>query len=48
MDPALKKEVVEYKPTGGKRGRPKVDPALRKTSAYVKTGGRRGRPSKAK
>jgi hypothetical protein len=48
MDPSLKKEVIEYKPTGGKRGRPKVDAALRKSTAYVKTGGRRGRPSKAK
>lgn len=31
----------------GKRGRPKMDPSLKKTvEAYVKTGGKRGRPAK--
>jgi hypothetical protein len=31
----------------GKRGRPKMDPALKKTpTVYVKTGGKRGRPAK--
>jgi hypothetical protein len=32
---------------GGKRGRPKLDPSLKKTpTVYVKTGGKRGRPKK--
>ena len=31
----------------GKRGRPKMDPSLKKTPAvYVKTGGKKGRPKK--
>jgi hypothetical protein len=31
--------------TGGKRGRPKMDPSLKKVPVvYVKTGGKRGRP----
>ena len=49
MDPSLKKQTIEYTPTGGKRGRPKIDPSLKKAfGVYVKTGGKRGRPSKAK
>ena len=33
--------------TTGKRGRPKMDPSLKKTvEAYVKTGGKKGRPKK--
>ena len=46
MDPSLKKEVVAYVKTGGKRGRPKMDPTLKKSTVYVKTGGKRGRPRK--
>lgn len=37
----------QNKPKGtGKRGRPKMDPALKKSKPYVKTGGKRGRPKK--
>jgi geranylgeranyl pyrophosphate synthase len=46
MDPSLKKEVTVYVKTGGKRGRPKMDPTLKKSTVYVKTGGKRGRPRK--
>jgi len=46
MDPALKKTPTVYVKTGGKRGRPKMDPALKKSTVYVKTGGKRGRPRK--
>jgi len=39
-----KAKVQENKPKG-KRGRPKIDPSLKKTpTVYVKTGGKRGRP----
>lgn len=39
-----KAKVQENKPKG-KRGRPKMDPALKKTpTVYIKTGGKRGRP----
>jgi hypothetical protein len=39
-----KAKVQENKPKG-KRGRPKMDPSLKKTpTVYVKTGGKRGRP----
>ena len=42
---AKAKEIAD-KPKG-KRGRPKMDPSLRKTpTVYVKTGGKRGRPKK--
>lgn len=38
------KEILGDKPKG-KRGRPKMDPALKKTvEVYVPTGGKRGRP----
>lgn len=40
------KPPKEYIPTGGKRGRPPMDPALKKTKPYVPTGGKRGRPAK--
>ncbi len=33
-----------YVKTGGKCGRPKMDPTLKKSTVYVKTGGKRGRP----
>jgi hypothetical protein len=48
MDPSLKKEVTEYKPTGRSKGRPKKDPSELKSKPYVKTGNKRGRPSKSK
>ena len=39
-----KAKAILDKPKG-KRGRPKMDPALKKTpTVYVKTGGKRGRP----
>ena len=46
MDPSLKKTPTVYVKTGGKRGRPKMDPTLKKSTVYVKTGGKRGRPRK--
>lgn len=42
-----KEKAAKILKTGGKRGRPKMDPSLKKTvEAYVKTGGKRGRPKK--
>ena len=43
---AKAEKILKSKGTG-KRGRPKMDPALRKTpTVYVPTGGKRGRPRK--
>ena len=40
-----KAEKIRTSTGTGKRGRPKMDPSLKKTVAvYVKTGGKRGRP----
>jgi hypothetical protein len=42
-----KAKIEKYKVTGGKRGRPSMDPSLKKVlGPYVPTGGKRGRPSK--
>lgn len=38
---------VEIKVTTGKRGRPSIDPSLRKSKPYVPNGGKRGRPKKS-
>ena len=43
---AKAEKILKSKGTG-KRGRPKMDPSLKKTpTVYVKTGGKRGRPRK--
>ena len=40
-----KAEKIRTRTGTGKRGRPKMDPSLKKTpTVYVKTGGKRGRP----
>jgi hypothetical protein len=40
-----KAKAEKIRTSSGKRGRPKMDPALKKTpTVYVKTGGKRGRP----
>ena len=40
-----KAKAIQKAKTGGKRGRPKMDPSLKKVPVvYVKTGGKRGRP----
>ena len=42
-----KAEKIRTSKGTGKRGRPKMDPSLKKTpTVYVKTGGKRGRPRK--
>jgi hypothetical protein len=42
-----KAEKIRTRTGTGKRGRPKMDPSLKKTpTVYVKTGGKRGRPAK--
>lgn len=42
-----KAEKIRTSTGTGKRGRPKMDPSLKKTvEVYVKTGGKRGRPKK--
>ena len=42
-----KAKAAQRLKTGGKRGRPKMDPSLKKEpTVYVKTGGKRGRPAK--
>ena len=42
-----KAKAEKRKLTGGKRGRPAMDPSLKKVlGPYVPTGGKRGRPSK--
>jgi hypothetical protein len=42
-----KAKIEKHKVTGGKRGRPSMDPSLKKVlGPYVPTGGKRGRPSK--
>lgn len=38
---------VEVKVTTGKRGRPSIDPSLRKSKPYIPNGGKRGRPKKS-
>ena len=42
-----KEKAAKIRTSSGKRGRPKMDPSLKKTpTVYVKTGGKRGRPKK--
>ena len=41
-----KAEKIRTRTGTGKRGRPKMDPTLKKSMVYVKTGGKRGRPRK--
>jgi len=42
-----KEKAAKKLKSSGKRGRPKMDPSLKKTpTVYVKTGGKRGRPKK--
>lgn len=42
-----KAEKIRNRKGNGKRGRPKMDPSLKKTpTVYVPTGGKRGRPKK--
>jgi hypothetical protein len=44
---ARKAKAEKIRKSSGKRGRPKMDPSLKKTpTVYVKTGGKRGRPKK--
>jgi hypothetical protein len=42
-----KEKAAKIRKTDGKRGRPKIDPSLKKINeVYVPTGGKRGRPKK--
>ena len=41
-----KEKAAKILKSKGKRGRPKMDPSLKKSIVYVKTGGKRGRPRK--
>lgn len=44
----VKDKIIDPDKPKGKRGRPKIDPALKKTlPVYVPTGGKRGRPKKS-